>query len=242
MYLQGYSPSTISAYLSAISFIDKLFYESNPRQPFVVRKLLEGIRRTCPPTSPSRLPVTLHILSRLLSVLPAILPSNFEVSLFKSMFLLAFFGLLRVGEITVTPGRPDHAIRVSSVQDHFPHYISFKIPSSKTDQLALGHHIHLSQFADRQLCPVHHLHAYLFMSHPSTYLFENFSHHPISRHRFVSVLKRALRALNIPIGPFNSHSFRIGGATFLHDLGYSNEQIAQAGRWKSQAYSLYVRT
>ena len=39
----------------------------------------------------------------------------------------------------------------------------------------------------------------------------------------------------------SSHSFRAGLATSLARLGYGEEVIKNIGRWKSQAYNLYVK-
>jgi len=38
-----------------------------------------------------------------------------------------------------------------------------------------------------------------------------------------------------------AHSFRIGFATEASHTGYSTETIMSLGRWKSDAYKLYLR-
>ena len=40
---------------------------------------------------------------------------------------------------------------------------------------------------------------------------------------------------------FSSHSFRKGGAVSLQSAGVENSLIRRLGRWKSDAFSLYVR-
>jgi hypothetical protein len=41
-------------------------------------------------------------------------------------------------------------------------------------------------------------------------------------------------------GKFTGHSFRIGLATTLGTLGFSNDDIKEAGRWSSNAYEIYM--
>jgi hypothetical protein len=42
-------------------------------------------------------------------------------------------------------------------------------------------------------------------------------------------------------GKFTSHSFRIGLATTLGTLGFTTNDIKEAGRWSSNAYEVYMR-
>ena len=41
---------------------------------------------------------------------------------------------------------------------------------------------------------------------------------------------------------YSTHSFRIGAATTVKDVGISDAHIQMLGRWKSEAYKLYIRT
>jgi hypothetical protein len=50
----------------------------------------------------SRLPITLPILEMLLNAAPYIQGSRYQVCQFIAMCFLAFFGFLRIGEITAT--------------------------------------------------------------------------------------------------------------------------------------------
>ena len=44
------------------------------------------------------------------------------------------------------------------------------------------------------------------------------------------------------VGKISSHSFRIGIATMLGQLGYSDNEIMAIGRWSSSAFELYIRS
>ena len=41
---------------------------------------------------------------------------------------------------------------------------------------------------------------------------------------------------------YKNHSFRIGGACHAADKGYSDAQIRALGRWKSEAFKVYLRS
>lgn len=47
-----------------------------------------------------RSPISLHLLEKITEVLDKVCKDKYEATLFATAFLIAFFGLLRVGEIT----------------------------------------------------------------------------------------------------------------------------------------------
>ena len=97
--LLGSAPSSIASYLSAVAYVHKISNWPDPTCSFVVTKMKEG-RRRLEPHRDFRCPITFEILSKLVSILPSVCHSGYEVSLFKAAFLLAFFGFLRVSELT----------------------------------------------------------------------------------------------------------------------------------------------
>ena len=113
--LEGFAPATITSHLSAIAFVHKLNGWPDPTTSFVVKKLKEGCRHLNI-HSDCRLPITFPLLKRLICVLPSICKSSYEVIMFKSSFLLAFFGFLRVGEFTCVNKKCDNS-RVIAVKD-----------------------------------------------------------------------------------------------------------------------------
>jgi hypothetical protein len=54
-------------------------------------------------------------------------------------------------------------------------------------------------------------------------------------------LENALKLLKLYPNDFNIHSFRIGAATSFSVLGKSDDEIKKLGRWKSSAFSNYIR-
>lgn len=91
---QGYSPASVSTYLSAISYFHKLQRLQDPTQSFIIKKILEGFRRLR--ARPDiRAPITYDILVKICQVLQFVCYSNYEVALFRAAFSLAYFRLLR---------------------------------------------------------------------------------------------------------------------------------------------------
>ena len=64
---------------------------------------------------------------------------------------------------------------------------------------------------------------------------------PLPRYQFASILAKTLKFCNINNGQFRSHSFRIGAATEAAMRGIPDVVIKQWGRWKSGAYTSYIR-
>ena len=65
---------------------------------------------------------------------------------------------------------------------------------------------------------------------------------PILTHQFNVELLRCLAYYGLDTSRYKSHSFRIGGPCHAADRGYSDEQIRALGRWKSDAFKVYLRT
>ena len=90
--------STITSYLSAISYVHKLRGLHDPTKSFLIQKLLTALSRRQPVDI--RLPVTRPVLHELVRALSFTNSSAFQRSLFSALFLVAFYGLFRIGELT----------------------------------------------------------------------------------------------------------------------------------------------
>ena len=71
-------------------------------------------------------------------------------------------------------------------------------------------------------------------------LFCQLDNHPISVNQYNSELKRCLAFCGLNTQRYKSHSFRIGAACFAAEKGFSDAQIRALGRWKSDAFKLYI--
>lgn len=64
----------------------------------------------------------------------------------------------------------------------------------------------------------------------------------LTRARFATMISDTLQQAGIDHKQYATHSFRIGAATTAKEAGISDVHIKMLGRWKSNAYQLYVKT
>jgi hypothetical protein len=215
MFKKGFAHSTVNCYISGLSFKNKLHNFEDNTDAFIVRKMLDGIKRCSLNKSDSRLPITRELLGKILSVLPAICKSSFESCLFKSAFSLCYHGMLRVSELTCKKKwfyEPCN-FKVTNVRN-CDDGLEIFLQKSKTDQYGTGVTIHLAPQGDKQLCPVQALNVYLkFRPKIDGILFCHFDGRPLTKYQFSSMLKRSLSVLGMSLSKLSSHSFRIGMTT-----------------------------
>lgn len=243
----GISASTATTYVSGLSHFHKLYNLEDNTKSFFVSKLLEGFKRKNPKQLDLRMPISLNILQRVIGSLSHICQSNYEARLFASAFSLAFFGLLRVGELTAeTKSEPGlHVIRINDISIYNNAGVDelhLKICSSKTDQLHKSATLVIRQHANSCVCPINLLKLYLQVRQRvgESQLYIHFDESPLTRYQFSSVLQKSLLFCEIP-GHFRPHSFRIGGATEAKRLGIADDVIKRWGRWSSNVYLGYIR-
>ena len=92
------------------------------------------------------------------------------------------------------------------------------------------------------LCPVAYLQRY-FSARGATpgplFCFADGS--PVKTSQFTQQLQQALNFCGLDSTKYKSHSFRIGAASLAAEKGLSDAQIRHLGRWKSDAFKLYIR-
>lgn len=239
------SASTIRSHVSALSFVQNMVGGPEFAKNFLVQKAIVGVSKVRPARD-QRAPLSKEILTQMLDNIHHIVGYGFTRLLFRAMFSLAFFALLRIGEISVESQYPrpsdKNVLRSSDVSlsnSPLSVTISFrdfkhKVPGSPNFLLRI-----LGDGSDR--CVVRLLAAYLeargFSEGP---LFLTADGYPVKRNHFRSVLQQSLQYCGLE-SCFKPHSFRIGGATEAMRLGYSSEQVQAMGRWRSQAFRRYIR-
>ena len=176
--------------------------------------------------------------------------SAWQRSLFGTMFLVAFYGLFRLGELVT---KSTH-LGSSVVQYHsltcltcnangLPHTAKISISEYKHNPSKRPFHILIAREDSPSLCPVTALLEYTRPrgDRPDP-LFCNADFSSVSFHQFNTELQRCLIYCGLDIRRFKSHSFRIGGACHAADKGFSDAQIRALGRWKSDAFKVYLRS
>ncbi|XP_048733030.1 uncharacterized protein LOC125649499 [Ostrea edulis] len=134
------SPNTVKSYIAGISYYNKLHVFPDTTQSFLLKKVLLGFSRSNLHND-ARKPITFAILIGMGQALPKICQSYYESTLFSTIFVTAFFGFFRMGEL-VQNSKHDagHAIQVQNVL-YSPHDNTVRIllQHSKTDQEGKGH-------------------------------------------------------------------------------------------------------
>lgn len=232
--------STIVPALSAISFVLKMTgrHSEDYSKSFTVRTLLRAIGNLHQ-TRDAREPITLHVLEKLVVVTKR---HPYDVILFAAMYSMMFFALLRIGEVCTTSGKNSNVIQRDQVQiSQDGESITLKLiqfKHSKGDPVFIV----LTKHAGKSFCPVANMHRYLACRGEAVgSLFIEGNGRPVSRHKFVGNFQRDLLAIGSSCRILKSHSFRIGGACYAAECGFSDAQIRRLGRWRSNAFMKYLR-
>ena len=194
-----------------------------------------------------RLPVTRPVLHELLRSLSFTNPSAFQRSLFAAMFLVAFYGLFRIGELaTKSPRLASSMVQFNHLtflsQHGHTQMAKISISTYKHNVSNRPFDILIAREDSQPFCPVNALLQYCKVrgDRPGS-LFCRADNSPISVNRFNSKLQRCLTYCGLD-KRYKSHSFRIGGACHAADKGYSDAQIRALGRWKSDPFKVYLRS
>lgn len=233
-----YKYSSIRSHLSALSYKYKMASLKDPTSSFIVRQAVQGLERLNP-SADTRSPISLPILGSLLNALSEILHTEYSRGLFKAMFTTAFYGLLRIGEFTSGPS--DHTISLSNVHCH-SEKITIMMSSFKHSTKATNRTVVLNR-QNSPTCPVYHMLEFLRFRPQSKnhHLFIHQNGSSVSRKDFLKVLNLAVSEARLEHLNIRSHSFRIGGACLGAALGLSDTQLRLLGRWRSNAFTRYLR-
>ena len=238
------APATISTYISAISYVHKLKGYADPTKVFLIFKLLSAIESRSRPDV--RLPITLPVLRLLVDALKQSL--FYHRTLFTAMFLTAFYGFLRIGEITCKT--TSSGTSVLQHQDlsfllHKGEVIAAKLTltSFKHNRSGRPFYIHILQLTSSECCPVQALKSFCILrGSGSGLLFTLPDGSSVSTHHFSQALNNCLTFCGLDNSNYKPHSFRIAAASFAADQGFTDAQILGLGRWKSDMFKLYLRS
>lgn len=236
--------STITSYLSAISYVHKMKELPDPTKTFLIQKLLTVVSKQRSPDT--RLPITKPVLSQLVRSLQHTNSLAVQRTLFKAMFLTAFYGFFRIGELASKSPECGNAV----VQFESLSFLS-KDGCIQSLKITICHFKHntnnrpvdiiITRDSASPFCPVQAMLEYckvrLFSPGPLFCLHNR----PVTVTQFNAQLRSCLSFCSLDSSRYKSHSFRIGAACHAADLGFSDSQIRALGRWKSDAFKLYIR-
>lgn len=242
-------PKMIKSYVSALRSL-----HVDADMPFdvcespVVQRLIRGIKRYHGERERNpKLPITLAVLQRLSAALPSVQSAG-DAS-FAAAMKTVFAGFLRCGEFTVDQPAsfsPATSLTRSSVQFfpslEAPAHVLLSLPTSKTDPFRRGVLVLIAAAPGASTCAVAAL-RHLFTVDPrppSDPLFVIDDGSALTHADFIARLKLLLPAAGLNPAGYSGHSFRRGAASSAAAAGYSDFEIQQLGRWRSDAYRLYI--
>ena len=255
----GHPSSTIATYVSAIRDVlrsDGVKVEENS-------VVLSSLLRSCRVNNKSETSLRLPIRRSLLHMLTDKIENRFLddstqpflCKLYKAILMAGYYDLLRIGEVTTA--ECNHYIRYSDV--HLApqkEKILFVLRTSKTHNFGnTPQIIKISSLTSEdkptmisrfKYCPYRIIYNYLqirdkvktSMSEPPLFIFRD--GRPVKAQDFRSILKSAIKNLDLDENNYNTHSLHIGRAKDLQKEGFSVDEIKEVGRWRSNAVYNYL--
>ena len=244
--------STIKCYLSAVRHLSIAEGHGDPGISSMVRleqvvKGIKAVQAKAPPSRPTRLPITPELLRKMKQSWSR--ADKWNGTMLWAASTLCFFGFFRSGEITVGGSEASfdsgvhltfNDVTVDSLEN--PQMLKVRLKASKTDPFRVGIDIYVGR-TKNDLCPVAAVLAYMALrgQGPGP-LFTFKDGKPLTRARLVAEVKQALATAGVDCSHYSGHSFRSGAATTAARQGIGDATIKMLGRWKSNAYQLYVKT
>lgn len=241
--------STIKNYLSAIKHYHSSHgYALNLSVFLRLQLILRWIKRSQGVNSKARRPITLHISNLFYHLLSVKYTTNKDSLMVWAAMTLAFFGFLRIGELTCDSHfNPERHLTVSDLvfmPKSSPKFMLVRLKVSKTDPFRKGQTIVIGR-ANSNLCPISAMLAYLESRTPfptSVPLFTFQSGSFLTRGRLTSETRLLLSKGGLDSSEFAGHSFRIGAATTAASANLPPWLIKVLGRWSSDCFERYIKT
>ena len=248
----GIQSSTLKSYFSAIKHVLKLDgynWDDN-------RVLLSSLVRSCKLENDkvkTRLPIQKGLLEIILFEVERKYggksPQPYLIILYKAIFSLAYYGMLRVGELSYS----NHCIKASNIHiGNNKDKILIVLYSSKTHgKESRPQKVKISAINNeyalhkKLFCPFKIVTKYMkirgdyYTDEEQFFIFSDGS--PVKPQHIRKTLRDLLNNLNLDSSLYDVHSFRGGRTVDLSKFGYDIERIKSMGRWKSSAVYRYLK-
>ena len=239
LYNCNYQSSTISSHLSVITYKHRLQGFPRSSDSFLLKQLLKGFRKHDRPRLPLKA-IDKNLLNKIIVNISNSNDSVFKKTLFCTVFSALYHGALRSSEVSFN-NDCDHTLRYGDIQV-YDDCIDLTLNSYKHSKSESILRIKASQDVSCFLSWYRKFSTTLaVVKNSSDYVFVSEDNSPITRNHLATRLKQSINDLGLNSDRYNTHSFRIGKATDMYREGYSDRQIAEAGRWKSNAFLYYIR-
>ena len=250
------SYGTIKVYLAAVKNLHTEFGCSLELTSMsLLYKTLRGIKSCLGVSKRARYSIIISVLCSIYAKLKPFHSLDVDSSMLWASFTLAFFGFLRSSEFTCN-GQFDIQTHLSRSRFicliclgtfeptlHSPTPFEIVIKKSKTDPFQETAKLIIAK-SNSTVWVVTALQNYFLRTstHPSTQpLFQFQDGRNLTRTSVTNNLQALLNVCGLDSARFASHSFRIGAATTAGAAGFPNWLIKVLGRWKLDAYQLYIR-
>ena len=229
--------------LFSVKFVHQALGLAFPENNFQLDMTMQGLKRRLAKVPFQVLPITPKVLRDIYKHLD--MSKTEDLALWCS-FLISFYALLR--KKNVVPGKAPYDpnkvisrkhIMVNTLTNRLYLYVGF----SKTNQFgARDLVVPIPGNSDPALDPVRHVKE-LFSrvgTGPDSPAFSFSKNKHISYEKFTQRLKTLLGKAGYPPNSYSGHSFRRGGATFLHACGGSALMVQASGDWSSSCFTRYL--
>jgi integrase len=248
--------ATISSYLAGVRQLHIINGIEPPNfRSGLVKLVLKGIEnndgiKKRQSNYTGRLPMTPSMLLVFKELISASDRNSHDKRLIWAVATLAFAGAFRIGELLAkleSTFDPNFTLLTKDVTwstdkkgDTILH-VCLKCP--KENKTASPTVVDIYQNRG-PLCPVKAFMAWRKLTHrdPDLPLFRNKLGTPLTGAKMNSIIHLFLDPYtDKSVGTFGTHSFRIGLASMLGNLGCPDDDIMASGRWSSRAFELYVK-
>ena len=229
--------------LSSVKFLHQALDTSFPENSFKVDMTMQGLKRRLAKVPFRVLPLTPTILKNMYQHLDM---TKLEDRSLWCSFLCSFYGLLRKSSAVPESSKYDTRkilVRRNIMVDVANRMVYLYLGHGKTNNFCTKDVIiPVPGNDDPALDPVRHLHA-LFSSVEAGQNDPAFTFAPnrfVNYKSFTSRLKVLLKKAGYDPSLYSGHSFRRGGASFLHACGGTALMVQASGDWSSQCFTRYL--
>ena len=229
--------------LSSLQYLHEAYNFSFPSNDFNLDTTKQGLKRRLAKTPFFVMPITPGILKKMFTFLD--LSKMSDLALWCS-YLVAFYGLFWKANVVPESSPPDTQETMSRSNIHLDREsktVYIHVTFSKTIQFCQRDlFIPIPSNDDPALDLFRHMERLMDKVHASTsapafsYSSSGFVTYKVFTERLKLLLSKAGLSPNL----YSGHSFRRGGASFLHKVGGSILQIQAAGDWSSQCFTRYL--
>ena len=229
--------------MSSVKFVHEALDLPFPVNSFQIDTTMQGLKRKLAKVPFQVLPLTPTILRKMFTHLNMNIPQ--DRALWCS-YLLSFYGLLR--KSSAVPKSTSYSVnkvlvRRNVMVDTKNNMVYLYLGHGKTNNFCTRDVIiPVPGNNDPAMDPVRHLQA-LFSSvncGPAAPAFTFAQGKFVMYSSFTSRLKVLLKKVGLDPALYSGHSFRRGGATFLHACGGTALMIQASGDWSSQCFTRYL--